>query len=164
MTNFPEPERYPVGSPEREAEQQRKSDLYRSAVETLSTTNPPASRAREELLPCPFCGSTNIDAEGWSSTDSAGPACDDCGASAGAVSKSLQENIAEWNRRAPTAYAATRRERIATAAMQGLVAKIEIPVVVTADVYARKVRDIASVALDVADALIAELGRKGEEG
>lgn len=37
------------------------------------------------LRACPFCGSENIDAEGWASTDRAGPACDDCGASADTV-------------------------------------------------------------------------------
>ena len=53
-----------------------------------------------ELLPCPFCGSENIDAQGWASTDSAGPACDDCGASAGGVKGTLQDNITAWNTRA----------------------------------------------------------------
>lgn len=38
-----------------------------------------------ELLPCPFCGSKNIDAKGWASTDRSGPACDDCGGSADTV-------------------------------------------------------------------------------
>lgn len=51
------------------------------------------------LLPCPFCGSLEIDPEGWSSTDTKGPACDDCGASAGEVSKNHAENIAAWNQR-----------------------------------------------------------------
>lgn len=40
---------------------------------------------REKLLPCPFCGSKNIDAKGWASTDRSGPACDDCGGSADTV-------------------------------------------------------------------------------
>jgi hypothetical protein len=35
-----------------------------------------------ELLPCPFCASNNIDAEGWASSDRAGPACDDCAGTA----------------------------------------------------------------------------------
>ena len=37
------------------------------------------------LLPCPFCGSVNIDPKGWASTDRAGPACDDCGGTADTV-------------------------------------------------------------------------------
>jgi Lar family restriction alleviation protein len=54
------------------------------------------------LLPCPFCGSTNIDAEGWASTNSSGPACDDCGASAGSTLADTPEaNIAAWNKRQP---------------------------------------------------------------
>lgn len=43
------------------------------------------------LLPCPFCGSTNVDPEGWASTERKGPACDDCGASA--------ETVERWNSR-----------------------------------------------------------------
>ena len=47
----------------------------------------------EALKPCPFCGSANIDPEGWSRNDGvSGPACDDCGASA--------ESVAQWNKRA----------------------------------------------------------------
>jgi len=37
------------------------------------------------LIPCPFCRSTNIDPEGWASTDRAGPACDDCAGTADTV-------------------------------------------------------------------------------
>lgn len=44
-----------------------------------------------ELLPCPFCGSKNIDAKGWASTDRDGPACDDCGGTA--------DTIELWNSR-----------------------------------------------------------------
>src|SRR5690606_31523542 len=47
----------------------------------------------------------NIDSKGWASTDSAGPACDDCGAGAGGVRGTLQDNIAAWNRRANVAHA-----------------------------------------------------------
>lgn len=52
-----------------------------------------------DLLPCPFCGSARVDPQGWASTDSAGPACDDCGASAGGAGNTLQKNIVAWNRR-----------------------------------------------------------------
>lgn len=38
-----------------------------------------------KLLPCPFCGSENIDPEGWASIERAGPACDDCSGSADTV-------------------------------------------------------------------------------
>lgn len=52
------------------------------------------------LLPCPFCGSANIDAAGWASQTSSGPACDDCGASAGSTLADTPEaNIAAWNTR-----------------------------------------------------------------
>lgn len=43
------------------------------------------------LAPCPFCGSTNIDPEGWVSTERKGPACDDCNAAA--------DTVELWNRR-----------------------------------------------------------------
>lgn len=46
-----------------------------------------------KLLPCPFCGPNDIDPEGWVSTDSAGPACNDCSASA--------QSVEAWSRRAP---------------------------------------------------------------
>lgn len=39
----------------------------------------------ERLLPCPFCGGTNIDPEGWASTERKGPACDDCAGCADTV-------------------------------------------------------------------------------
>lgn len=52
-----------------------------------------------DLKHCPFCGSINIDPEGWTSLAEfegtkdyrSGPACDDCGASA--------QSIDEWNKR-----------------------------------------------------------------
>ena len=51
------------------------------------------------LLPCPFCGSADIDAHGWASEHATGPACDDCGASAGGVSAAHADNVAAWNQR-----------------------------------------------------------------
>ena len=54
------------------------------------TTN----KMREELLPCPFCGSANIDPVGWMAGDGRqGPACDDCMASA--------DSVERWNTRQP---------------------------------------------------------------
>lgn len=44
------------------------------------------------LLPCPFCGSANIEKDAWSSLSAEGPGCDDCGATA--------ESAEAWNRRA----------------------------------------------------------------
>jgi hypothetical protein len=44
-----------------------------------------------QLMPCPFCGSQNIDPEGWASTDRAGPACDDCAGTA--------DTVELWNKR-----------------------------------------------------------------
>lgn len=52
-----------------------------------------------ELLPCPFCGSADVDPTGWASTESAGPACNGCGASAGGVKFTVEQNAAAWNRR-----------------------------------------------------------------
>ena len=53
-------------------------------------------RPAPELLPCPFCSSTNIDPAEWSGNDGkSGPGCGDCGA--------LGESIEAWNRRAPVA-------------------------------------------------------------
>lgn len=51
-----------------------------------------------QLLPCPFCGSTNVDPEGWMSVNQdgtqkkTGPACDECGGST--------ESVERWNSRA----------------------------------------------------------------
>ena len=52
------------------------------------------------LKPCPVCGSTNIDPEGWKSMLSVGPACDDCNGSA--------ETVELWNTR-PSETAAEKR-------------------------------------------------------
>lgn len=45
------------------------------------------------LLPCPFCGSANIDRHGWSQNagmnENTGPLCNDCGATA--------ETVERWN-------------------------------------------------------------------
>lgn len=65
-----------------------------------------------KLLPCPFCGSSEVDPRGWASLEQylgsdlyrSGPACDGCGASA--------PSIEDWNRRqdAPkSAYEAAQR-------------------------------------------------------
>lgn len=61
----------------------------------------PIDTSTTSLLPCPFCGSKEIDPRGWASTDSAGPACDDCGGATGDVGDTLEENIRLWNTRAP---------------------------------------------------------------
>lgn len=44
-----------------------------------------------DLLPCPFCGSQDIDNEGWASLEDSGPACNECGATA--------PNSSLWNTR-----------------------------------------------------------------
>jgi hypothetical protein len=46
-----------------------------------------------DLKPCPFCGSTDIDATGWASLLKVGPVCNSCGACA--------DSPERWNRRAP---------------------------------------------------------------
>ena len=51
----------------------------------------PNMPAPTKLKPCPFCGSTDIDPEGWCSTDSRGPACMECSGSA--------QTIELWNSR-----------------------------------------------------------------
>jgi hypothetical protein len=43
-----------------------------------------------DLKPCPFCGSTNVDPEGWMAKDmndiiTRGPTCEDCDAAAASV-------------------------------------------------------------------------------
>lgn len=51
-----------------------------------------------DLLPCPFCGSSNVDPEGWMSSDKrTGPACDECAGST--------ESIERWNTRVPAQLA-----------------------------------------------------------
>ncbi len=57
--------------------------------------------AKIEMKSCPFCGSSNVDPEGWKSRETSGPACDDCGGSAGSALKTREENVAAWNRRVP---------------------------------------------------------------
>jgi hypothetical protein len=52
----------------------------------------------EKLLPCPFCGSANIDPAGWSGIDEkGGPGCGNCGA--------LADSAELWNRRATAPHA-----------------------------------------------------------
>lgn len=47
---------------------------------------------RGKLQPCPFCGSQDVDPEGWlSNGGKKGPACDDCGGSA--------DSVERWNTR-----------------------------------------------------------------
>lgn len=48
--------------------------------------------AADALKPCPFCGSNDIDPEGWMSLTATGPACNNCSASA--------NSIPEWQTRA----------------------------------------------------------------
>lgn len=120
MTNFPDPERYPVGSPEREAEQQRKNDLMRLAAMRLSASNPPASRAREDET-------MNSHVEYMS----------------------VSEALAREGMLVP------RRERIATAAMAGFIARTEDDELDWT---------IPGRAIAMADRMITELDRKGEEG
>lgn len=57
-----------------------------------------------KLLPCPFCGSDDIDPEGWVSMVSAGPTCNDCSASA--------QSIEAWNRRASSAHSSDLIRRL----------------------------------------------------
>jgi hypothetical protein len=67
------------------------------------------------LLPCPFCGSNNIDPEGWASADRSGPACDDCSCSA--------DTIERWNTRPSEA---DLRCLVATYANEATEAKAEL--------------------------------------
>ena len=43
-----------------------------------------------ELLPCPFCGSDDIDPEGWHSKVADGPSCVSCGG--------MAESVELWNK------------------------------------------------------------------
>lgn len=52
-----------------------------------------AARVAAELLPCPFCGSADIDESAWASRVKHGPGCSSCGATA--------ESNEAWNRRIP---------------------------------------------------------------
>ena len=56
--------------------------VYGEAEEEVSTV---------DLLPCPFCGSHDIDPAGWASAKRSGPACMDCSGSA--------DTIDLWNSR-----------------------------------------------------------------
>lgn len=86
--------------------------LIKRAVHPELVRESPTDEESSGLAPCPFCGSTSIDARGWASENSAGPACDDCGASAGDVSEKLEGNIAAWNKRAQDPDAARREFEI----------------------------------------------------
>lgn len=44
------------------------------------------------LKPCPFCGCSKVDPEGWASKTRSGPACEECSATA--------DSAEAWNRRA----------------------------------------------------------------
>lgn len=46
----------------------------------------------EELKPCPFCGSADIEHDAWASLTAEGPGCNECGATA--------ETDEAWNQRA----------------------------------------------------------------
>lgn len=46
------------------------------------------------LLPCPFCGETDIDPGFWASTYASGPGCSACGATA--------TDAEDWNKRTAT--------------------------------------------------------------
>lgn len=62
-------------------------------LQTLQHASPgPQSVNMGALLPCPFCGSDDIDASAWLADDSRhGPGCMACGATA--------ESAERWNRR-----------------------------------------------------------------
>jgi transposase-like protein len=53
----------------------------------------------EVLKSCPFCGSDKVEADGWASTDTHGPACEDCGGSCGSALDAPEQNITAWNTR-----------------------------------------------------------------
>lgn len=60
----------------------------------------------EELRPCPFCGSDDIDAKGWKGNDgSVGPCCNNCNATA--------DSIEIWNTRATDPIIEEVAEKIA---------------------------------------------------
>lgn len=81
-------------------------DRATKAEAELATQQGSTEAVNEDgLKACPFCGSARVDPKGWASENSAGPACDDCGASAGNATGDLQGNIAAWNRRAHPAPA-----------------------------------------------------------
>lgn len=62
----------------------------------MTTTN--------ELLPCPFCGCTEIDPAEWMSETDSGPGCPECGA--------LADSVEKWNSRRPSKPDATVREAL----------------------------------------------------
>lgn len=117
MSNYPDPDRYPVGSPERVAEQQRKNELYSRAVlkVQVNAADDPLMQALHDP----------------------------------------ENQPSQWGT-VPVAMAeASRRERIATAAMTGFIARTED------DEFDWT---IPGRAIAMADRMIAELDRKGEEG
>lgn len=61
-----------------------------------------------KLLPCPFCGSDDIDPAGWASADRAGRACMECSGSA--------DTIELWNSR--VSQTEVRLKRIETALLE----------------------------------------------
>lgn len=73
--------------------------LQVKATMDVNAMNDKIEATQEELLACPFCGSSNIDPTGWSTLpeyaktpeERSGPACDDCGATA--------TSIQHWNTR-----------------------------------------------------------------
>ncbi len=77
----------------------------------------------DKLKPCPFCGSPDVDAEGWwkwwNGEWITGPACNACGGAAGSISQSPADNRAAWNTRTDSALA--ERVRVLEEALRTII-------------------------------------------
>ena len=115
------------------------------------TANPtPLPPEGVTLKPCPFCGSINIEPKGWKSFTASGPACDDCGASAGSVSDNHADNVAAWNTRIAATSAAegdamreTEPVEALRSAMSGDVGKLRERLLKSVEILANTSMDLS---------------------
>lgn len=109
-----------------------------------------------DLLLCPFCGSSNIDPQGWASTERSGPACDDCGASA--------DTVELWNNRPITMNGSNVVDQIVVLALDPPTPLIRVNGNNPAGSHYEVTHGADVVALcgslDEADAKVAEIGRR----